>query len=346
MSHRMIPDQITSLLLSLFAGLGGVALVLFLTWIFFPERIEKWAILLHKLLAYVSEKHERRYIEKHIENGINSWRKRACKECDGVLPYEFKLKWANVDAVESELNEGKLIVKMKNHRNQSKNFALAVREYVPNTLIPKARRYVQPLIVDGIDHVVSKSILCDDTRALSYFADMSEGEFTSKPDLKKIVEELDTVHGQGKLTRMLLSEYNALSKLHPSNPSEEIHRETADFEKLVFNFVMKKPEEDVDLDFNRAHLQVAIVAVAKSSKLFTFGLEPYVSFVERMMREGIPKFYITAASGMIPHARQLCERAVKDLGLRKVNEDEYEGIYRQKRTKLYCACLKKAEASI
>jgi hypothetical protein len=342
----MIPEQITSLLLTLFAGLGGVALVLFLTWIFFPERIEKWAILLHKLLAYVSEKHERRYIEKHIENGINSWRKRACKECDGVLPYEFKLKWANVDAVESELNEGKLIVKMKNHRNQSKNFAIAVREYVPNTLIPKARRYVQPLIADGINHVVSKSILCDDTRALSYFADMSSGEFTSKPDLKKTIEELDIIHGQGKLTRILLSEYNALSKLHPSDPSEEIHRETADFEKLVFNFVMKKPEEDVDLNFNRANLQVAIVAVAKSSKLFTFGLQPYLSFVERMMKEGIPKFYITAASGMIPHARELCEKAVTDLGLRKVNEDEYEGIYRKKRTKLYCAFLKKPDSDV
>jgi len=339
MNSKMVPEQVISLILKSFAGFGGIALTLFLVWIFFPEKIEKWAILLHKLLAYFSEKHEREYIEKHIENGINAWRERLCKECEGALPYEFKIKWADIENVESELGDGKLIVKMRNHRNQSKNFAYAVREYVPHTLIPKARRYVKPIIVDGIDYVVSKSMLSGDTRALSYFADISEKDFLAKPRLKQIVEELDTIHAQGRLTRILLSEYNALSKLYPSNPDEEIHQETYDFEKLVFNFVTKIPGEDIKLDINRDNLQVAIVAIAKSAKLFSLGIQPYIAFIEGSVNNGIHKFYITAAGLMIPYAKEVCEKTIKDLGLKKISEGEYKGIHRHKRRKLYCACL-------
>ena len=337
----MIPEQIVILILKLFAGVGGIALVLLLTWVFYPEKIEKWAILLHKFFAYVSEKHERKYIAKHIESKINTHTEKLCSECKGALPYSIKIKWMKIDNVESELREGKLIVKMENHRNQSKNFAYAVREYVPNTLIPKARRYVEPTLMEGIDYTTSKGILSDDTRALSYFADIAEKDFDAKPELKQVVDELDTLHRQGCLTRIILSEFAALSKLYPSDPDKRIHQETVDFQKNVLEFATKEPEEDVDTRFNRKNMQVAIVPIARLSKLLTVGTRPHLAFIDRTIKEGINRFYVTAVGVNIPYAKELSETLMETRGFRKLSEDEYTGIYREKRRKMYCACLEK-----
>lgn len=339
----MLPDQVITLILQTFAGLGGVTLVLFLIWIFLPEKIEKWAVLLHKLLAFASERHERKYISKHIESKIVTWKERICEECEGALPYDVKIKWIGTEDIESELEKETLIVKMKNHRNQSRNFAYVVREYVPNTLIPKARRYVEQNLMEGLDYVVSKSILSGDTRALAYFIDVKEEEFATKPDLKPIVGELDIICDHGSLTRILLSEFSALAELHPSDPDEEIHQETTEFEKIVFGFATKKPQEDVTTKINRKHLQVAIVPVARSLTLLKHGIEPHINFIKKEIGMGTRKFYITAAGGMIPYARELSEKAMKECRVDKISEDEYKGIYREKRDKLYCACLKVAE---
>ena len=337
----MLPEQIISLILELFAGIGGIALVILIIWIFFPEKIEKWAVLLHKLLAFASENHERKYIAKHIETNITSWKKRLCKQCKSVLPYDVRIKWIDIENIESELEKETLIVKMKNHRNQSKNFAYAAYEYTRNACIPKARRYVDPIIMYGIDYVISKSILSGDTRALSYFADITEEEIFTKAELKQIVEELDIIHSQGSLTRILLSEYAGLSKLYPSDPDEEVHQETVDFEQKLFEFVTRKPGEDVDPRFNRKHIQAVIVPIARPLKLLTSGTQPHKRFIKRAIDEGINDIYVIAAGAFIPHAKELCEKIVNDFGLEKTSEDEYNGIYNQKKRRLYCACLKK-----
>jgi hypothetical protein len=309
-------------------------------WIFLPERAEKWAILLHRGLAYVSEKHERKYIAGSIEERVRRWKERMLKELSVILPYDLKVKWVNMETVESELKEGKLIVKMKNHRNQSKNFAFAVREFVPNTLIPKARQYVDPLIMQGIDHVISKSILSDDTRALGYFSDQAEDRF-SEHKFKQVVDELDVIHGQGQLTRILLSQYSALSILYPQSPNERVHQETLSFEKMLFNVVTKDPKQDVQLRMNGTYIQTAIVPVARTFTLLTSGIKPHLDGISGDLDQGIMRFYIIGAHDNIVHAKEVYERACSDYGMTKVWENEFKGTYRHRRDKLYCGCLEK-----
>jgi hypothetical protein len=334
----VIPDQLISVILQTFAGLGGVALVVLLLWIFLPEKIEKWAILLHRGLAYFSERHERKYIAGSIENRLRRWKERLLKVSKGILPYDLKIRWVDIDVVESELKEGKLIVKMKNHRNQSKNFAFAVKEFVPNTLIPKARQYVDPLIMGGIDYVVSKSMLAEDTRALQYFSDETQDKF-SDPTFRQIVNELDTIHEEGKLTRILLPEYSTLSILYPQDPNRTVQVETANFEKMLFNFITREKDQTGQLDVNGSYIQSAIIPVAKSSTLLTSGVEPHLNAIKKRVEGGTTRFYIVAARSNIVYARQVYEEACSVYGLTKNWEDEYKGLYQQRRNKLYCACL-------
>jgi len=334
----MIPAEVISYILETFAGFGGVSLVILLLWIFFPDKVEKWAISFHKLLAFLSERHERRYIAKHIETKINDNNTRLCKECQGAIPYKIKVQWVDVENVESELRDGTFIVKMKNHRNQSKNLAYAVKEYIPNTLIPRARVYVEPLLMRGVDYVISKSILSGDPRALSYFNE-AIGDFLEEPQTKNIIKELEHVHSQGRMTRILLTEYSSLASLYPVEPDDEIHQETVDFEKKLYEISSKEPEENVDARFVREHIRSAIVLVAKPLTILTKGIEPHMSYIEKSIEKGTDKIYICAVGMNIPYAKKLCKKAIREFGLEKIAEDEYEGLFRQKRRQMYCSCL-------
>lgn len=331
-------EEVLDPIIRFFAGVGGLTLALLLLWIFYPEKVEKWAILLHKLLAYVSDRHERQFIAKNIEHDVREWKEGLGKDSEDILPYDIKIKWIDVDKVEHDLTEGTLIVKMRNHRNQSRNLALTAREYIPNALIPKAKTYVDPSVMNCIVYMISKSLLSRNTSSLSYFIEMAEDDI--KPRQKTVLEEIEQIDAMGYLTRVLLPQYAKLSVLHPANPTQEVRNETLGFEKKVHQLVAKKPGEDVNPTFNGLHIHAAIVPIAKSEKLFLGGVTPHLHFIKESIAKGIETFYIVSVSALKSYAKEAVEKSLI-YGLRKMWEDEYVGTFRKRRQSLYCAMLSK-----
>jgi len=334
-------DLLFELLYPLLAGIGGIAIIILLAWLFCPEKIEKWAILFHKLAAYISEKHEKRYISKHIEFTINDQRKKLCKESSGILPYALEVKWVDADTIDSALkNENILVVKMKNHRNQSKNLALAVKEYVPNALIPTARKYVEPVLMKAIDYVASKIILEKETSAFSYFVDITKPELDKIPECKEYIEQLDKINEEGKLSRVLLSEYKKLGFLHPADPNPKIYKETLELESKVYTLSTKEPEEKVDLSLLGEYLKVAVVPVAKDITVEMHGIQPHVDFIRGSLQKGINTFYLVAAGRInIALAKEVLKKAEAQLNLKRTYEDEYDGVYKGKKMKMFVGIL-------
>jgi small subunit ribosomal protein S1 len=320
-----------------FASFGGFAFIIVIIYLLYPEKVERAKILIDKALAYVSEKHERRYISKSIEHNINSNIEKFDRESEGILPYKIRVEWVDVDSIESYLRENALIIKMKNHRNQSKNFALAVREYVPRALIPTARRYVHKELMKAIDYVVSKNILAVDPNALNYFIDVTAREVDK---IKEPVKEIEEINRRGHATRILLSEYKKLSYLYPSEPKPDIHEETKNFELKVYRLATKKPEEKVDTTYLGKYIKAAVVPIAKIETLEDFGLEAHMKFIREALEKGINTFYIVAAGEInTSFAKQLLEETQERYKLRKIYEDEYRGIHRERKMKMFVGIL-------
>jgi len=321
----------------IFSGTGLLAFAFFLVWVFYPEKVEKWVILLSKLVAYFSEKHERRYISKHIEYNVNSLREKFCRESSGILPYKIEVEWINSDEIESYLKgDNVLIVKMKNHRNQSKNLAIAVKEYVPNALIPTARMYVEPSLMRAIDYVVSKEFLKRDTSAFTYFSEVVKVE----QKIKEFVEKVDKINEQGFLTRVLLSEYKKLGLLYPREPTWETYNETLDLESKVHALVTKKPEEKVSPKICGKFIKAALVPVAKEETVEKGGIEPHLTFIKNAINEGIKTFYVVAAGKTnIFLAKAVMNSVEREINLKRVYEEEYTGIFRENKTKMYLGIL-------
>jgi len=331
------PADIFQVLQLIFSGTGLFAFAFFLVWVFYPEKVEKWVILFSKLVAYFSEKHERRYISKHIEYNVNSLREKLCKESSGILPYKIEVEWINLDEIESYLQgDNVLIVKMKNHRNQSKNLAIAVKEYVPNALIPTARMYVEPSLMKAIDYVVSKEFLKRDTSAFTYFSEVVKVE----PKVKEFVEKVDKINEQGFLTRVLLSEYKKLGLLYPREPTQEAYNETLDLESKVHALVIKKPEEKVSPKICGRFIKATLVPVAKEETVEKGGIEPHLTFIKNANNEGIKTFYVVAAGKTnILLAKTVVNRIERETNLKRVYEEEYTGIFRENKTKMYLGVL-------
>jgi hypothetical protein len=333
----MLLGDISQVLQLILSGTGLLAIAFFLVWVFYPEKVEKWGILLSKLVAYFSEKHERRYISKHIEYNINSLRERLCEESSDILPYKVEVEWINTDEIESYLQgDNVLIVKMENHRNQSKNLAIAVKEYVPNALIPTARRYVEPLLMKAIDYVVSKEFLKRDTSAFTYFSEVVKVE----QNTKDLVEKVDKINEQGYLTRILLSEYKKLGVLYPREPTPETYNETLDLESKVHALVTKKPKEKVSPEIRGKFIKAALVPVAREETVEKGGIEPHLAFIKNSINEGIKSFYVVAAGKTnIILAKTVVNNVERETDLKRVYEEEYTGIFREKKTKMYLGIL-------
>jgi len=189
----------------------------------------------------------------------------------------------------------------------------------------------------AVDYVVSKNILAADPNALSYFIDVTAGEVKQ---VKGLVEEVEEINKGGYVTRILLSEYKKLSSLYPSDPKPDVHEETRSFELKIYRLVTKKPEEKVDPAYLGKYIKAAIVPIAKAETLEISGLDAHMKFIGESLEKGINTFYIVAAGEINTFfAKQALKEAEKRYRLRKIYEEEYHGVHRGRKMKIFVGIL-------
>lgn len=319
-----------------------IVLLLFLLFWFllYPEKVEKCSALIYKALTILGLKFSQKYIAHDIQAKINSKAKRINKEYNGILPYTMKVKWVDLEDVESEVKNGNVVVIMKDYKNQSINLARAAIAYTCKGLIPKAREYVHPPLMKAIDYNIARKLVIDNTGAVQYLSSLFEEESKKKPEIKEWITKIKPVDAQGYLTRIILSEYQKVGEeLYPITPNMEIRNETADFTDLVYRLVTKEKDVDINPTYNGDYIKVAIVPIAR---LETMSIEPHMNFIRKSLDEGeIKYFHIVAAGKNVHFAKLIVDRAEKELGLIKIKEEKYKGTYRGVKMTLFHAVLEK-----
>jgi len=140
----------------------------------------------------------------------------------GILPYGVRIKWVDVEKPETYLKDGVVILKMKNYRNNSKNLAYAASFYVTSALIPEAKPYIHPKIMEGMEYVVTKEFVEEDPLSIEYLKEVFKAALEDKETRNKILK-LEAINDQRFLTRILLREYTKLSNLYPREPDENTY---------------------------------------------------------------------------------------------------------------------------
>lgn len=334
-------EQILTVIVAI--ATSSVATIIIVLWFFLknPEKVEKWASMFLKVGAYVSKKAEKRYMATNLQAIISEKRIKLGLQGD-VLAYGIKIEWTDKESAETDLKENKVLVMMKPFRSQAKNFAAVVSLYVPQVVLPKSRNYVNQDLVKSIDYTIAKTILEDNPTAIWYYTNREIEEMS--PESKKFLEIITPLHRNGCLTRLIIPEFQNLSNLFPIEPNKEVHEETVGFTEEVYKFETAIPPvtgSGLGI-FNGKYIKIAIVPVGEAKKLQNTGIATHLTFIEKSLKNGITHFYIVSASG-INYPKQLITLACKGYNLSLVFSEEYAGIYRGKKRKMFCAlCSKEA----
>jgi hypothetical protein len=307
-----------------------------------PEKVEKWHSLLYRLFAWASKKNAQRYVSHDIQAEIGAMSKKINLEVEGALPYGIEIKWTNVEKVESDVKEGKIIILMKDYHNQSINLARAALVYVHEGLIPQARPYVEKTLMKSIDYITTRKLLAKNTGSVRYFNDeIIEKEKITDQNLDLWLKRIAEINNLGFLTRMVVQDLqDYLTLLYPTNPTDSVYKETINYADYVYKFVTKKPEEERVPPFSSAMFPIEIVPIAMREKVALLGFEPHLKFVEERSSKGRTRFHIIAAGKVnVALAKLFGERLLKEFSFVERKNESYEGIYRGAQTKLACITL-------
>jgi len=331
-------SQLLSILSTIISTFVVTVIAIFWLLIKYPEKVEKWISMLARAIASVSERAARVHMATDVQSTIDESRKKINTH-EETLAYGVSVKWTNADRVQTDLRENKVVIMMRPYPSQARNLAHIVSLYVPRALLPRARMYVEPNLMSGIDHTLSKSILEENTSALEYY--LSEVIDKANDEVKSYVLEMDEIHKQGTLTRIMLPELKRLSILYPKQPDDRTTKETTELAELMYEFVTREPGEigSPIPCYTGTHIKLAIVTVAKPQKLVHEKTKSHFRFIEGELGRGVNHFYIVSTGFFVKYCKDLIKDCQEKLNLVKVYEERYTGIFRGKVTELFCALL-------
>jgi len=283
--------------------------------LFHPEKVEKWFAIIAKLFSFTSKKVEKIHISKDIQSKLNIYRKEVNKECEGLVPSKTKVKFLNPmsfgeDRVEH--HEDKVIIIMKNRKNQDENFVKASLFCVENTLIPNARRYVDPQLMKSVDLQFVKNLIAKvDKAKLNYYIDNHLSiQLENNNELVENINILDLLSERGVFTRILLKvlrDYGLQFFPRPSIPGH--YEEPRIFFEKIKEFANKKPGEDINPTFKGKHIKISIIMIGRSAKVFTeagdVNVSPYMTWIFSCEDKGINSIFLLARDRTIIAAQHI-----------------------------------------
>lgn len=303
-----------------------------------PEKIEKWASLFHKLFAGINKNSARNYMATNIQYTIDDKRKKLNFEDKG-MHYGLKIKWTEEDNIQTDLDDSKVVVMMRPYESQAINLAHIISVYVPESLMPTSRRYVDDDLMTGLDHTISKYFLMDNSIAVNYYID----NFIDERDnlLSELMNKLDDMNNLGYLSRVMIPELEKLGSLYPrTNVGTE--RETLDLFDSLYSFYETTNEGKIlsgEGIYNGDHLKMVVVPVGRPMLLEQYGIEKHYNFIEDHFSEGIHSFYLVYLASDKGYVDDLIQECRLKIYLNLIYNEVYDGVFRGNKTKLGCALL-------
>lgn len=298
-----------------------------------PEKAEKWYSIIARSLSFLSLKLEKSGVAKDIESDINSFaRKINLQGKESVVPYDVKIKWVEETDRESFVREGKVIVRMRHHDNQAKNFLYALLEWVGKGLIPEARHFLDEVVLRAADLAFINNVLTDkkryDVRQL-FLDEVYDPEVEKGSLLQRYCKTFNTLSNIGLFTGIVLEEFSALGKrLGATIPDKKTKFETIGFVEMLEKLARKKRGEDVSPNYDGENIRCSVVLIARHDTYYMYGLSPYLGYINKCCKKGIRSFYVCAIGSvniMIVRKIRDAYEASKEISVVSENVSKLDG---------------------
>lgn len=261
------------------------------------DRSALWRGRVYRLLYRMSGRREteKKYIANDINGRINLAR-RTLHYGKTTLPKAVAVEWVEGNGEGTyDIAEGEFVVRLDPAAGQERNIAKLAMAVVGRTALVGIRHLVESPLQRALDLNLVRNVLWQvgDRKVLDWFYQNEYTPTTQQPDIAAWNQEIVEIDERGLFTRLLLVELDAFEKrIAGLAPRPYMIGEVEHLVHFLFRIATKQVGQDVPLDFVRAHIQIGVILVAKTSKLLREGIEPYVSCMYHKVEKRLDAVYI------------------------------------------------------
>lgn len=280
-----------------------ILLYIVIQFILNPEKAEKWGAILSKAFSAVSTKMEKIHISKDIQYRFNTFRKEINRECNDLVPYKTEIKFvkpANIRKDRVEHKDDKVIIVMKDRKNQDENFVRAAILSTDKILIPNSRKYIDNHLMKSIDlQFIRNLILATNKSKLNFFIEKwLAPELKNDVELENKVRILDKLTELGVFTRILLQELKDYGLVfYPRLPDSKYFKEPNEFFETLQELANKQHQIDIKPDYIGKYIKVSMVMVGRPGTVFKsegIDIDPYIKWIFTCEEFGYKTIYLLA----------------------------------------------------
>ena len=284
------------------AGVSVVSTIGIVFWIANnPDKVERIVYLLLRLLSFIpiiQQRLSHPRIATSLQSAINPALASLNSGKFKLLPYGMKIEWAKTGQdAQTFLRDGQVVVRIHPNVDDDHNIVVSTVAYLKKGLIPRARLYVDPTLMQATDYAVAKNIFKLaklDSASEFLIQNLLLPEANKNPQLTDDSTALDTVNNAGLLSPVFLVQLHSLGrKLFPTTPNKRIALEIRNFLEFLYDIASKKRGEIVDLDFVRSNIRVKVMLVAREESKQR-GTQDFIRRIKRAQSDGLDYIYINA----------------------------------------------------
>ena len=273
-----------------------VLLLLFLN----PEKIEKWSVMLWKVVYFLFKTGGKQIITHDIQGHVNDFVKSLVSKVSNIELKRIHIQWVSADEKLTEFISGKtLIVRMKHHEDQNRNFVYASMIFVSKVLLSKAKKYISSPQRESLDMFVGRKLF---EREKPRIADCFFEEFYSKAISNEKIMDLcskyELIEKVGLFFPALVQELAFFGeKVFYRAKSSEMIVEVRNLIDFLSKYADRKVgDTGTATTFEGSYCRCGIAIIARSVMRETGEISPYVNYIGKLLKRKLENIYLIGAA--------------------------------------------------
>lgn len=288
-------------LLKIFTGPTIVIIVVIYLLLKYPEKVEKWLSLLLRCIYFITRKGGRKIVALDIQGRINEFSKSLKSELPNFNPVGVKVNWITEKETPSEfISKNRLIIRMREHPNQNKNFVNASMMFISKIFLTKAKKYLSKSQKESIDLFVAKKLFEKERSEVldQFFDDYFSVKALSNNKIMELLEKYDIIDKVGLFYPVLIHEMNFLGeKVFFKQKSESIVKDVKAFIDFLENYANRDiGEEKIPTKYEGVFCRCSIVIIARSLKLAIGDTRPFTSYIKKLVDNKLENIYLIGSA--------------------------------------------------
>lgn len=276
-------------------------------------------------LASASRHAERESVKQDLEGTLTLGAERARGAWPPGAAPSFKMDYLRTPEEVSRLPDGTLIIGIAMHEHRTRNLVAGAWAYVRHGVLPDARPFLDPDVSQGMDFVLTKSIL--NSAGLDAVSDFLKHIWTpavlGRQRLRELTDKLQVIEDQQLLGPVVLSEFMDLAvRIGTRFPSDAIAEETARFVEYMYDLAQRAPGEEIgDLaNFDGNVLRCKVIFVARPNLQSVKGPTSYRRAVDWAARRAYHSVYLLAAGRNLDYLEEVIQPLGSDSRIKAIHK--------------------------